>query len=63
MTFLARFDQPEFNDLGPADFWASGPPYVDFYGFEVPEDLRFSLGDDLQQSWQLYAGVSSWPFC
>ena len=32
-TFLARFDQPEVNDLGPADFWASGPPYVDFYGF------------------------------
>ena len=33
VTFLARFDQPEVNDLGSADFWASGPPYVDFYGF------------------------------
>ena len=28
----------EVNDLGPAEFWASGPPYVDFYGFRVPED-------------------------
>ena len=37
-TFFAHFDQPEINDLGPADFWASGPPYVDFYGFRVPED-------------------------
>ena len=38
VTFLARFDQPEVNDLGSADFWASGPPYVDFYGFRVLED-------------------------
>ena len=38
VTFLARFDQPKVNDLGSADFWASGPPYVDFYGFRVPED-------------------------
>ena len=38
VTFFARFDQPEINDLGPADFWASGPPYMDFYGFRVPED-------------------------
>ena len=37
-TFFARFDQPEINDLGLADFWASGPPYVDFYGFRVPDD-------------------------
>ena len=37
-SFFVRFDQPEVNDLGPADFWASGPPYVDFYGFQVPED-------------------------
>ena len=37
-TFFARFDQLEVNDLGPANFWASGPPYVDFYGFRVPED-------------------------
>ena len=37
-TFVACFDQPEVNDLGPTDFWASGPPYVDFYGFRVPED-------------------------
>ena len=32
-TFFAHFDQPEVNDLGPADFWGSGPPYADFYGF------------------------------
>ena len=37
-TFFARFDQSEVNDLGPADFWASGPPYVNFFGFRVPED-------------------------
>ena len=37
-TFFARFDQPEVNDLGSADFWASDPPYVDFYGFQVLED-------------------------
>ena len=37
-SFFVRFDQSEVNDLGPADFWASGPPYVDFYGFRVPED-------------------------
>ena len=37
-AFFARFDQPEVNDLGPVEFWASGPPYVDFYGFRVPED-------------------------
>ena len=38
VTFFARFDQPKINDLGSADFWASGPPYVDFYGFRVPRD-------------------------
>ena len=37
-TFFARFDQPEVNDLGLADFWGSGPPYADFHGFRVPED-------------------------
>ena len=37
-TFLTCFDQPEVNDLGPVYFWASGPPYVDFYGFRVPEN-------------------------
>ena len=29
-AFFARFDQPEVNDLGPVDYWASGPSYVDF---------------------------------
>ena len=37
-SFFVRFDQSEVNDLGPAEFWASGPPYVDFYVFRVPED-------------------------
>ena len=37
-SFFIRFDQPEVNDLGPAEFWPSGPPYVDFYGFRVPKD-------------------------
>ena len=37
-TFFARFDQLEVNDLGPADFWGSRPPYADFHGFRVPED-------------------------
>ena len=32
-SFFVRFDQSEVNDLGPAEFWASGPPYVDLYGF------------------------------
>ena len=37
-AFFARFDQPEINDLNPADFWGFGPPYVDFHGFKVPQD-------------------------
>ena len=32
-SFFVRFDQPEVNDLCSAEFWASGPPFVDFYGF------------------------------
>ena len=58
-TFFARFDQPEVNDLGPADFWASGPPYVDFYGFRVPEDcvshlvMIYSSGGNFIQEFRL----------
>ena len=37
-SFFVHFDQPEVNNLGPVDFWASGPPYVDFYGFRVLDD-------------------------
>ena len=37
-AFFARFDQPEVNDLGPANFWGSGPSYADFHDFRVPED-------------------------
>ena len=29
-SFFVRFDQLEVNNLGSAEFWASGPPYVDF---------------------------------
>ena len=38
VTFFACFNQPEVNDLGPADFWGSGPSYANFHGFRVPED-------------------------
>ena len=38
VSFFARFDQPEVNDLDPIDFWGPRPPYVDFYGFRVPEN-------------------------
>ena len=38
VAFFTRFDQPEFNDLSPAEFWGSGPPFVDFHGFRVLED-------------------------
>ena len=37
-AYFARFDQPEVNDLGPADFWGSRPPYANFHGFRVPKD-------------------------
>ena len=37
-AFFTRFDQSEVNDLGLVEFWGSGPPYVDFHGFQVPED-------------------------
>ena len=54
-AFFTRFDQPEVNDLDSADFWASSPPYVDFYGFRVPEDcvshlvmIYSSRGDFMQ---------------
>ena len=54
-AFFAHFDQPKINDLNPADFWGSGPPYVDFRGFRVPQDCAFhleaifsSLGDFMQ---------------
>ncbi|KAK9999044.1 hypothetical protein SO802_018647 [Lithocarpus litseifolius] len=42
-AFFACFDQPEVNDLDPADFWGSRPPYVDFHGFRVPEDCASHL--------------------
>ncbi|XP_065635828.1 uncharacterized protein LOC136070178 isoform X1 [Quercus suber] len=42
-AFFARFDQPEVNDLGPADFWGSGPPYIDFHCFRIPEDCSSQL--------------------
>lgn len=42
-TFFTRFDQPEVNDLDLAEFWGSGPPYVDFHSFRVPEDCASHL--------------------
>ena len=42
-TFFIRFDQPEVNDLDPANFWDFGPPYVDFHGFRVPKDCASHL--------------------
>ena len=39
-AFFTRFDQPEVNDLNPADFWGSKPPYVDF---KVPKDCASHL--------------------
>ena len=42
-AFFAHFDQPKVNDLDPTDFWGSRPPYVDFYGFRVPEDCASHL--------------------
>ena len=42
-AFFAGFDQPEVNDLGPAAFWGSGPPYIDFHGFRIPEDCASHL--------------------
>ncbi|KAL4654020.1 hypothetical protein ACB092_01G348000 [Castanea dentata] len=54
-AFFTRFDQPEVNDLDPADFWAARSPYVDFHGFKVPgecaphlEALYRSRGDFMQ---------------
>ena len=42
-TIFTRFDQLEVNDLNPMNFWGSGPPYVDFHGFRVPEDCASHL--------------------
>ena len=54
-TFFTHFDQPEVNDLGPAKFWGSRPPFVDFHGFRVPKDcvshlatIYSSRGDFMQ---------------
>ncbi|XP_065628427.1 uncharacterized protein LOC111985721 isoform X2 [Quercus suber] len=35
-AFFTRFDQPEVNNLDPANFWGARSPYVDFHGFRVP---------------------------
>ena len=42
-TFFTHFNQPDVNDLGPAKFWGSRPPFVDFHGFRVPKDCVFHL--------------------
>ena len=55
VAFFTRFDQPEVNDLGPAKFWGSRHPFVDFHGFRVLEDyvshlatIYSSRGDFMQ---------------
>ena len=58
-TFFVHFDQPQINDLDPTDFWVSGPPYVDFHGFRVPQDCVshleavFSSRGDFMQGFRL----------
>ena len=42
-AFFTHFDQPKVNDLDPADFWGSRPPYVDFHDFRIPEDCASHL--------------------
>ena len=37
-AFFTCFDQAETNDLDPLDFWGARSPYVDFHGFQVPEE-------------------------
>ena len=34
-TLFTWFDKAKTNDLDPTDFWGTGAPYVDFYGFQV----------------------------
>ena len=43
VAFVAHFDQPEVNDLDLVYFWGSGPLYVDFHGFRVPENCASHL--------------------
>ena len=58
-AFFACFDQLEINDLNPADFWGSDPPYVNFHGFRVPQDCVshleavFSSRGDFMQGFRL----------
>ena len=59
IAFFTRFDQPEVNDLGPTEFWGSGPPYVDFHGYQVLEDcvshlvMIYSSHGDFMQGFRL----------
>ena len=43
IAFFTCFDQLEVSDLDLAEFWGSGPPYVDFHGFRVPKDCASHL--------------------
>ena len=58
-AFLVCFDQPEVNELDLAKFWGSGPPYVDFHGFRIPEDcvshlmMVYSSRGDFMQGFRL----------
>ena len=42
-AFFTRFKQAEMNDLDLADFWGTGPPYVDFHRYLVLEDCVVHL--------------------
>lgn len=37
-ALFIRFDETEMNNLDPANFWGTRPPYVDFYRHRVPKD-------------------------
>jgi len=37
-AFFTRIDLPEINDLDLANFWGARAFYVDFHGFQVPEE-------------------------
>lgn len=42
-AFFTHFDQLEVIEHDPANFWGSGPSYVDFHGFRVPKDCASHL--------------------
>ena len=52
---LAKWTSSAMNDLNPAEFSGIRPPYMDFYGYWVPDDyvveaIYRSHGDFMQGS-------------